>query len=53
MIWQPEDGATRNPLRLQVFKVNPAQSLYERLGFVKTGESTTHNQMELSRIEIE
>jgi ribosomal protein S18 acetylase RimI-like enzyme len=35
------------PLRLQVFKINPAQSLYARLGFVITGETETHYHMEL------
>ena len=44
------DGAREaaKPLRLQVFKVNPAKNLYRRLGFVVTGESETHIQMELS-----
>jgi ADP-ribose pyrophosphatase YjhB (NUDIX family) len=35
----------RLPVDLQVLKVNPAQRLYERIGFRKTGESTTHIQM--------
>lgn len=35
----------RKPLRLQVFKNNPAQRLYERLGFIKTGETDTHFKM--------
>lgn len=30
------------PVTLQVFKVNPARTLYERLGFVLTGETETH-----------
>jgi GNAT superfamily N-acetyltransferase len=40
-------GPTRKPLRLQVFKINPAQSVYTRLGFIKTGETENHYQMEL------
>jgi ribosomal protein S18 acetylase RimI-like enzyme len=36
------DGA---PVWLQVLKVNPARSLYERLGFVVSGETPTHWQM--------
>jgi GNAT superfamily N-acetyltransferase len=36
------------PLMLQVLKVNPrARALYEKLGFVVTGESETHNLMRL------
>jgi ribosomal protein S18 acetylase RimI-like enzyme len=35
------------PLRLQVFKINPAQRLYTRLGFIMTGETETHYYMEL------
>lgn len=31
---------------LQVFKDNPAKSLYERLGFKVYGETETHYQME-------
>jgi ribosomal protein S18 acetylase RimI-like enzyme len=34
------------PLRLQVQKVNPAQRLYERLGFTRTGEDQMYIQME-------
>lgn len=30
------------PVRLQVLRVNPARRLYERLGFVATGETATH-----------
>ena len=33
-------------VELQVLKVNPARRLYERLGFVATGETETHVQME-------
>jgi ribosomal protein S18 acetylase RimI-like enzyme len=33
------------PVTLQVFKINPARHLYERLGFVVTGETATHYQM--------
>ena len=32
-------------LTLQVLKVNPARRLYERLGFVISGETVTHFQM--------
>jgi ribosomal protein S18 acetylase RimI-like enzyme len=49
-----DDIAVSNkPLRLQVFKVNPARRLYERLGFVKLGESKTHIQMEMSNERID
>lgn len=34
------------PIRLRVFKVNPAQELYRRLGFAVTGETETHVLME-------
>jgi ribosomal protein S18 acetylase RimI-like enzyme len=34
------------PLRLQVQRINPAQRLYERLGFSKTGEDQMYLQME-------
>ncbi len=34
------------PVRLRVFRVNPARYLYERLGFVATGETDTHVLME-------
>ncbi len=37
------------PVRLQVSKFNPAIRLYERLGFYRIGESTTHFQMEWQR----
>lgn len=46
-------AVTNKPLRLQVFKVNPARRLYERLGFVKLGESKTHIQMEVSNERID
>ena len=36
------------PVRLRVMKVNPAKRLYEREGFVVTGESDTHYMMERS-----
>jgi ribosomal protein S18 acetylase RimI-like enzyme len=34
------------PVQLQVLKSNPALRLYERLGFLRIGESSTHFQME-------
>jgi len=37
---------TNMPIRLQVMKTNPARHLYERLGFVKTGEDEMYFQME-------
>jgi ribosomal protein S18 acetylase RimI-like enzyme len=40
--------AQGKPVRLQVFKVNPARHLYERLGFVIVGESDSHYQMRAS-----
>lgn len=39
--------ATQRPLRLRVLRVNPARSLYERLGFVVVESSDTHHAMEL------
>jgi GNAT superfamily N-acetyltransferase len=36
------------PVTLQVLKVNPARRLYERLGFVITGETATHYLMKAS-----
>jgi ribosomal protein S18 acetylase RimI-like enzyme len=36
----------RIPVRLQVLKTNPAQRLYERLGFLRTGEDELYFQME-------
>ncbi|MEJ2239139.1 MAG: GNAT family N-acetyltransferase [Gemmatimonadales bacterium] len=45
-----EATATQLPVTLEVLKVNPrARALYEKLGFVVTGETETHNLMELSR----
>jgi ribosomal protein S18 acetylase RimI-like enzyme len=42
-----EAAREKKPLRLQVEKFNEgARRLYERLGFVVTGESGTHFQME-------
>jgi ribosomal protein S18 acetylase RimI-like enzyme len=38
--------AEKLPLRLQVLKENPAQRLYERLGFNKTSEDQMYIQME-------
>ena len=34
------------PVRLTVLRVNPATNLYQRLGFVVTGETDTHYAME-------
>jgi ribosomal protein S18 acetylase RimI-like enzyme len=39
-----ESGAA---LQLQVLNTNPAQRLYARLGFIKTGEDRIYTQMEL------
>lgn len=45
-----EAQASGKPLRLQVEKPNvQARRLYERLGFIMTGENLTHFQMEYSR----
>lgn len=41
-----EADATRLPIRLEVFKINPVQSLYLRCGFRITGEFKTHYRME-------
>lgn len=43
---QQEAAQKGLPFRLQVEKHNPAFQLYLRLGFVKTGETETHIQME-------
>lgn len=37
-----EADARNLPVRLQVLKINLARRLYERLGFVTTGETETH-----------
>ncbi len=37
--------AADTPVWLQVLKVNPAKALYERLGFLVVGETSTHWQM--------
>ena len=37
---------SRVPLKLQVLKTNPALRLYERLGFLRTGEDQMYIQME-------
>ncbi|MDF2629716.1 MAG: hypothetical protein K0R39_3547 [Symbiobacteriaceae bacterium] len=40
------EGAVANlPVTLHVLKSNPAQRLYARLGFTRTGESETHYAM--------
>jgi ribosomal protein S18 acetylase RimI-like enzyme len=44
LITQSEEAGL--PVRLQVLKTNPAHRLYERLGFVKTGEDELYLQME-------
>ena len=40
-----ESDACGLPVTLQVLKVNPARRLYERLGFVCSGETETHYRM--------
>lgn len=40
-----ESDQSQLPVTLQVLKVNPARKLYERLGFVYTGETPTHYLM--------
>jgi len=42
-----ECGAFGAVLQLQVLNTNPAQRLYNRLGFIKTGEDQIYTQMEL------
>jgi len=37
------------PVRLRVFKINPAKNLYERLGFTYSGETEFHFQMEWNK----
>ena len=41
-----EAAAAKTPVRLQVLKGNCAERLYQRLGFVKTGETDLHWEME-------
>jgi len=43
---QAEATREGKPLTLQVLKGNPARRLYDRLGFVETGENGTHHAME-------
>ena len=38
------------PVTLRVLKVNPAKRLYDRLGFVVTGETETHYLMKASSV---
>jgi ribosomal protein S18 acetylase RimI-like enzyme len=42
-----ECGAAGAVLQLQVVNTNPAQRLYTRLGFIKTGQDQIYTQMEL------
>lgn len=42
-----ECGESGAVLKLQVLKTNPAQRLYTRLGFIKTGEDQIYTRMEL------
>ncbi|HYF76581.1 MAG TPA: GNAT family N-acetyltransferase [Symbiobacteriaceae bacterium] len=42
---QAEAGSKHLSLSLQVMRTNRARLLYERLGFVKTGETPTHLSM--------
>lgn len=41
-------GSMGKPLRLRVLRPNPAQHLYERLGFIITGVTDTHVSMEFA-----
>lgn len=41
-----EADAAKFPIRLEVFKINPVQSLYLRCGFKISGEFKTHYRME-------
>jgi len=45
-----EASAVGVPVTLQVFRVNRARHLYERLGFVVTGSTETHFLMRASQI---
>ena len=42
-----ECGLSGAVLQLQVLNTNPAQRLYSRLGFIKTGEDQLYTQMEM------
>jgi len=44
-----EAAEAAKPVRLQVERTNHAARLYERLGFVRIGETDTHFQMEWRR----
>ena len=45
--WLQERARERGvPLTLGVLKVNPARALYERLGFVRTGDDEHHIHMQ-------
>lgn len=41
-----EAAETSRPVRLQVYRNNPAQRLYQRLGFYKIGENEIYYDME-------
>lgn len=43
---QAEAAAVKKSVRIHVERFNPAQNLYRRLGFVKTGEQGVYNLME-------
>ena len=40
------------PARLRVLRANPARRLYERLGFVVTRETATHDYMETNAVRL-
>ncbi|HRQ41530.1 MAG TPA: GNAT family N-acetyltransferase [Chloroflexota bacterium] len=44
--------ARRQPVTLQVFKMNPARQLYERLGFAVVGESEPYYLMKVELAEM-
>ncbi len=46
--WQENAKSKNIPLKLQVLKDNKAKELYERVGFVETGQTDTHYEMEWS-----